>query len=57
MTVEDLTGVIEEILRQNGHLLRRGFGQGGGGQLHGTVDGVNYTLGMRNGTVPQLYSW
>ena len=54
MSVDDVQGAIASVMRQNREAL---IAQGSSDayQIRGTVDGVEYVLGVTNGRVGQFY--
>ncbi|GGX68648.1 hypothetical protein [Streptomyces hiroshimensis] len=54
MTVDELKGVVREVLKQNHDEVSR-RGARGIYQIEGEVNGMKYKLGMNRGRVGQLY--
>jgi hypothetical protein len=54
ISVDDIQNAVEEILKQNREVLIRN-GTNTTFQISGTYDGVEYTVGILNGAVKQLY--
>jgi hypothetical protein len=54
MSIDELIRVLEEVLQQNRSLLRS-RGTLGMYQINGTVNGVEYVLGLNHGRIGQFY--
>ena len=54
MSIDDITNTISEVLKQNREKLIE-KGTTGMYQVEGTVDGVEYVVGLNKGRVGQFY--
>lgn len=54
LTIDDVADIIEQVVLQNRHILE-GAGMAGRTQVRGTVDGVEYVVGVQRGRIGQLY--
>ena len=54
MNQKEIKSVIGSVLRQNAARVRE-IGSRGIGQVHGTVNGVHYTVGLNRGRIGQFY--
>lgn len=54
MSIGDVSNAISEVMKQNRDLLIQ-KGSKGMYQITGTVDGVEYVLGLKNGRIGQFY--
>lgn len=54
MSVNDITNIVSEVLKQNREKLIE-KGTTGMYQVEGTVDGVEYVVGLNKGRVGQFY--